>query len=113
DLFGPVLEVFSNGRYFWLPLEQTASVALNPPKFPRDLLWTPARVMLKDGTTGDVLLPVLYPNSHEHADDAIKLGRATDWLVPADGLARGVGAKTFLVGDDSAGLLDWREVLLT
>src|SRR5262245_13001284 len=39
DLFGPVLEIFNNGRYFWLPLELASSVALNAPKFPRDLLW--------------------------------------------------------------------------
>jgi type VI secretion system protein ImpE len=112
DLFGSVVEVFNNGRYFWLPLELIASVALNAPKSPRDLLWAPARVTLKDGTTGDVLLPAIYPGSHAHADDAIKLGRSTDWVTPAEGLTRGVGAKTFLVGDDAAGLLDWRELLI-
>lgn len=112
DLLGPVLEVFNNGRYFWLPLELVSSVALNPPKFPRDLLWAPARVTLKDGTTGDVLLPTLYPNSHSHADDAVKLGRSTDWLAPAEGMTQGVGAKTFLVGEDAASLLDWRELLI-
>src|SRR5262249_54663571 len=55
DLFGPVLEAFSQGRYFWVPLEQVNSVAMNAPKFPRDLLWIPARLMLKEGATGDVL----------------------------------------------------------
>jgi type VI secretion system protein ImpE len=112
DLFGTVLEVFSNGKYFWLALEQVASLALNPPKFPRDLLWAPARLMLKDGTTGDVLLPVLYPNTHEHSDDALRLGKKTDWLESADGVIRGVGAKTFLIGEDAAGLLDFREVAI-
>jgi type VI secretion system protein ImpE len=110
DLLGPVLEAFSNGRYFWLAFEQMASLALNPPQFPRDLLWMPARVVLKDGTTGDVLLPTLYPNSHESTDDAIRLGRKTDWLTVAEGLVRGVGAKTFLIGDDAASLLEIREL---
>jgi type VI secretion system protein ImpE len=112
DLFGPVLEAFSQGRYFWVPLEQVNSVAMNPPKFPRDLLWVPARLMLKEGSTGDVLLPALYPNSHESSNEAIKLGRAVDWLQPAEGLVRGIGAKTFLIGDDAPGLLDWRELLI-
>lgn len=112
DLFGPVLEAFSQGRYFWVPLEQVASAAMNPPKFPRDLLWAPARLMLKDGATGDVLLPTLYPGSHEHADEQIKLGRSVDWLTPAEGLVRGVGVKTFLVGDDAPSLLDCRELLI-
>jgi type VI secretion system protein ImpE len=110
DLLGPVLEVFHQGRYFWLPLEQVDSIALNPPKFPRDLLWAPAFISLKDGMSGDALLPAVYPNSHEHLDDAIKLGRATDWVESAEKIVRGVGAKTFLIGDDAVGLLDWREV---
>ncbi len=112
DLFGSVIEVFNNGRYFWLPLEEVASIGLNAPKFPRDLLWAPARLMLKDGTTGDVLLPALYPNSHGNEDDAVRLGRKTDWLSPVDGMARGVGAKTFLIGDDAAGLLEFRELAI-
>ncbi len=112
DLFGTVLEVFANGRYFWLPLEQTAAIAMNSPTTPRDLIWAPARLTLKNGTSGDVLLPTMYPNSHEHADDAVKLGRATDWLTPAEGLVRGVGAKTFLVGDEATALLDWRDVAI-
>ena len=61
---------------------------------------------------GDVLLPALYPNSHAHADDAVKLGRATDWTTPAEGLTHGIGAKTFLIGDAAAGLLEWRELLI-
>jgi type VI secretion system protein ImpE len=112
DLFGPVLEAFSQGRYFWVPLEQVASVGINPPKFPRDLLWTPARLMLKEGATGDVLLPTLYPGSFEHADEQIKLGRAVDWTMPVEGLVRGVGVKTFMIGDDAPTILEWRELLI-
>ena len=41
DLFNTVLEVFAKGRYFWVPLEQVESIAINPPRFPRDLLWVP------------------------------------------------------------------------
>jgi type VI secretion system protein ImpE len=113
DLFGQVLEAFSQGRYFWVPLEHINSIGINPPKYPRDLLWVPARLMLRDGSTGDVLLPALYPSSHEHADESIKLGRSVDWLQPAEELVRGVGAKTFLIGEDAPGLLDWRELLVT
>lgn len=39
DLFGTVLEVFAKGRYFWVALEQVESLAMNPPRFPRDLIW--------------------------------------------------------------------------
>lgn len=108
DLFGPVLEVFAQGKYLWLSVEQVGALALNPPKVPRDLIWAPAKLASRAGEEGDVFLPALYPGSHEHADDAVKLGRATDWT--ADAPVRGRGARTFLAGDDGVGLLEWREL---
>ncbi len=111
DLFGPVLEVFAQGKYLWLSVEQVETIALNPPKVPRDLIWAPAKLVTRAGEEGDVFLPALYPGSHEHPDDAVRLGRATDWT--ADAPVRGRGAKLFLAGDDGVGLLEWRELQVT
>jgi len=47
------------------PLEQIDSLAMNVPKQPRDLLWFPARLQLRDGQTGPVYLPSLYPFTHD------------------------------------------------
>ena len=110
DLFGPVLEVLSQGAYFWLPLEQVDSLVLSAPHSPRDLLWAPAHLNVRDGPEGDVFLPALYPGSHEHADDAVKLGRATDWKGGEAGPVLGAGLRTFLAGDDPITLLEWREL---
>jgi type VI secretion system protein ImpE len=111
DLFGPVLEVFAQGKYLWLSAEQVDALALNPPKVPRDLIWAPAKLVTRTGEEGDVFLPALYPGSHDHPDDAVRLGRATDWT--ADAPVHGRGARTFLVGDDGVGLLEWRELTTT
>jgi type VI secretion system protein ImpE len=110
DLFGPVLEVFAQGKYLWLSVEQVDAAALIPPKVPRDLIWAPAKLVSRAGEEGDVFLPALYPGSHEHPDDAVKLGRSTDWT--ADAPVRGRGARTFLAGDDGVGLLELRELHL-
>jgi type VI secretion system protein ImpE len=110
DLFGGVFEVFGQGRYYWLPMEYVDSIQTNPPQTPRDLLWLPGRAVTKIGPAGDVFLPALYPSSHEHRDDAIKLGRSTDWPAAADGPVRGVGGRTFLVGENALGLLEIREL---
>jgi type VI secretion system protein ImpE len=110
DLFGPVLEVMAHGDYFWLPLEQVDSLTFNPPKFPRDLLWLPAKLSIQEGPAGDMFLPSLYPGSQEHTDEQIQLGRATDWTQAEGSPARGVGARMFLVGDDAVPLLEWREL---
>ncbi len=110
DLFGSVLEVLSQGAYYWVPLEQVASLAMSAPRSPRDLLWAAAHLDVRDGPEGDVFLPALYPGTHEHADDAVKLGRATDWKGGEAGPVLGVGLRTFLAGDDPITLLDWREL---
>ena len=109
DLFGTVLEMMARGKYFWVPLEQVITVALNPPRFPRDLIWAPARLEIGDAT-GDVFLPAIYPMSHENADDQIKLGRATDWKSLEGGAAMGMGARTYFLGEESIGLLEWRQL---
>ncbi len=109
DLFGPVLEVLAQGRYFWVPLEQIETLALSPPRFPRDLLWMPARMEMS-GSMGEVFLAALYPGSHEHADEQVKLGRATDWKQAETGPVLGAGQRTYLVGEDVVGLLEWRQL---
>lgn len=54
-------------------------------------------------------MPALYPGSHEHADDSVRLGRGTDWKELDGGAALGVGLHTYLRDDDAIGLLEWRE----
>jgi type VI secretion system protein ImpE len=112
DFFGTVLEIFHLDSYYWLPLELVAEVTLEAPRFPRDILWLPAQLKLKDGQEGGTFLPARYPGSHEHPDDAVKLGRATDWKTIEGGPVLGMGARTFLVDEDAVGLLEWRQLRL-
>jgi len=110
DLFGTVLEVLANGDYFWVPMEQIELITLQDPKYPIDLLWRPAS-METTNSRGEVFLPSLYPGSHTHTDDQIRLGRLTDWITPETGPVRGVGVHTFLLDDRDASLLEWRELV--
>jgi len=95
-----VLEVMARGEYFWVPLEMVDSIAANPPRFPRDLIYLPARLTSRDGSEAEVYLPALYPNSHEHPDEQVQLGRSTDWKQADGGPVLGAGARTYLVGDE-------------
>ncbi len=112
DLLGGVLEVFAQGNYFWVPLEMIDLISISPPKYPRDLLWVPARLETTAGESGQVFLPSLYPGSHAHTDPLVKLGRATDWESQPDGPVQGKGLKMYLLGDDSHSILDWRQLQL-
>jgi type VI secretion system protein ImpE len=112
DLLAHVLEVMAHGQYYWVPLEQIELVTAKAPKYPRDLLWLAARLEMPE-SAGDVFLPALYPGSHEHADDQVKLGRSTDWLATPGGPTLGADLRTFLVGEDPVGLLELRELQIS
>jgi type VI secretion system protein ImpE len=107
ERFGTVIEVFGTGGiYTWVPLEQIESITTNPPQAPRDVILRPAHLVLRDGVEGDVLLPGLYPSSHEHAEDEVRLGRATEWLEVPGEVARGSGGRLFLTGDRTIRLVE-------
>ena len=115
---GAKLELFAAGNYLLLPFEHIASIRIMPPKRLRDLVWTPAAVCttpsFKEAELGEVLLPVLSPFSWRHADDAVKLGRATVWEQP-EGCDEAIpfGQKMWLADDEEIPLLELRELEFT
>ena len=110
---GARLEVFAAGNYLLLPLEHVASIQIQPPKRLRDLLWTPAAVRttpaFKGAELGEVLLPVLYPLSWQHADETVRLGRATVW-EQRQGSDQDLpfGQKMWVVDDEEVPFLELR-----
>jgi type VI secretion system protein ImpE len=110
DLLAGVLEVMAGGRYFWIGLEHVATLTANPPQYPRDLFFMPARLQFGP-QSAEVHLPALYPGTHSQTDDGLRLGRMTDWSTTADGPVLGIGARLFLADDEPVPLLEWREYI--
>jgi type VI secretion system protein ImpE len=111
DLLGATFEVLTaTGKYFWVAPERVMTMAFHPPKRPRDLYWRRVTTEIAGGPNGDVFMPALYPG--EPVDkapltEALRLGRATDWVQHGDGgPIRGLGAKTFIIGETVATLLE-------
>ncbi len=109
DLLAPVLEVISQGRYGWIRFADVAKIELPAPKFFRDLLWAPADVTLTSGFRSRMFVPCRYPGSETSPDDAIRLGRTTDWLEDR-GPVRGLGQRAFVAGEELHDMLETREV---
>jgi type VI secretion system protein ImpE len=111
---GPRLELFAAGAYLWIPFEHIISIELQPPQRLRDLLWAPALVQtgpaFKDKELGEVLIPVIYPSSSKHEDDAVRLGRSTAWVQEDGGDPIPLGQKTFLVDGEEFSLLEIRRL---
>jgi len=107
DIMASVLELItSTGQYFWIPWEQVISLDFAVPQRPRDLIWRKAEIAVRGGPEGVVYVPALYPGTEGVDDDAIRLGRATDWPDPGDGPVRGVGLRTLLFDETDVPILD-------
>jgi type VI secretion system protein ImpE len=107
DLHAGFFEVLTTtGKYFWIPTERVERVQFHPPRRPRDLAWRRASVSVSNGPDGEVYLPAIYDSENPDMADDLRLGRATDWIEPAEGPVQGVGQRVYVVGDDAVGIME-------
>lgn len=111
---GPRLEVFAAGAYLWIPFEHIASLEMEPPRRLRDTLWSPAIVRtgpsFKGTELGEVLVPAIYPFSWKHPNEAVWLGRVTDWAADDEGNEYPSGQKILLVDGEEIPFLEVRSL---
>ncbi len=108
DRVAGVLEVItSTGKYYWVPWQNIESLEMEPPKVPLDLIYRRTQIEVIGGPNGEVHVPTRYvAGKDEQLDDALHLGRATDWLGEEGGLVQGRGLRTLLVGDDDMSIME-------
>jgi type VI secretion system protein ImpE len=107
DVCAPFLEVLTvTGKYYWIAMESIVELEFRAPARARDLVWRQTQMTVRDGPDGTVYVPALYPLSCNAADEATRLGRATDWLGGDDGPVRGAGQRMLLVGDEARPILE-------
>jgi type VI secretion system protein ImpE len=102
--------ITTGGAYLWIGFSTVASLRLKPVARPRDLAFPRAELVLRDGSASQVLLPALYDPGEAILDDALRLGRRTDWRELPGGLVAGLGQRCFLVGDAVEPLLEARSI---
>jgi type VI secretion system protein ImpE len=113
DLVAPVFEVVtSTGKYYWIPIERVELIECRAPARPRDLLWRQVHMVVTDGPDGEVFLPTLYAGAHAETDDLARLGRKTDWRGGEGSPVRGVGQRSFLVGQSDHTILEFKELTI-
>jgi len=111
ERFGTVIEIFgAGGTYSWVPLESVESITMNPPGRPLDILYRPANLVLRDGPSGDVMIPSLYPGSYKSSDEELQLGRSTDWTNAE--ISTGLGVKQYLGGEANVDFHQFREIMV-
>jgi type VI secretion system protein ImpE len=105
------LELFVQSQYVWVPFEALRELLIVPPKTLFDLIWLPVRISTSVGGQTAGYTPVVYPQSFDHEDERVKMGRMTEWLPLGGGFARGCGQHVYEVGEEEVALLDLRELV--
>lgn len=96
--------ITEGGEYHWVSIADLAVLDVKPLSRPRDLIWHPARLEIKNGAAGDVYLPAIYVSETADGDDELRLGRRTDWVERDGEPVRGRGQRVFLMGEDDVPL---------
>jgi type VI secretion system protein ImpE len=91
-----------------------ASLEMSAPQRLRDTLWAPALVQtapsFKGMDLGEMLIPAIYPFSWRHPDEAVWLGRMTDWVADNEGREYPSGQKILLVDGEEFPFLEVRSL---
>jgi type VI secretion system protein ImpE len=112
DLSASFVEVLtSTGKYYWIPTERIALMEFHPPESPRDLLWRRVHMIVSGGPDGEVFVPAIYVQSYTDPDERVRLGRVTDWRGGDGEPCRGLGQRTFLVGEEDRPVMALEEVV--
>jgi type VI secretion system protein ImpE len=109
---GPVCEAMIGGHYYWVPFERIRSLTVEAPTDLRDVVWTPAQLVLANGGEMAALLPSRYPGSDADPDSQIRLARKTEWEEVQPGIFQGRGQRMLATDSSEYPLLNIRRIEL-
>lgn len=109
--FGPMLEAFVSGKYYWVPLTRIKSLDIEPPTSLWNIVWASAVVTWDNGGQVPLLLPVRYPGSESSPNTQHALSQITEWTPVSDSLWTGSGPRLLASQDTEFSLLDVRKIV--
>ena len=109
---GPTCEAIIDGKYYWIPFHRMKLVTIEPPQDLRDVVWMPARLTFANGGETVALIPTRYPDSEQHAESEVRLGRKTLWSEVHDGTFLGFGQRMFATDVAEYPLMEVRRIEL-
>lgn len=75
---GPMLEAIIEGKYYWIPYSHILMIEVDAPVDLRDIVWTPAKLVLGSGGQQVALIPTRYPGSELASQPpAVRMARTT------------------------------------
>ncbi len=108
--FGPMLEAFINGSYYWVPFNSISKISLDKPTDLRDLVWLPARFTWVNEGESVAFIPVRYPQTESKASVSCTLSKETIWKEMGDNVFIGTGLRTLITNENEYSLLEIEEI---
>ena len=104
DSLGGYPELFgTDGKFYLAKFSEIDSLQLKKPESLLDTVWRRAEIVLTDGPSGEVFIPMTYNDSIKVSE---RLGKDTSWQQMHEHLVTGVGQKMLLAGDEAIALSD-------
>lgn len=110
--WGPLLEVYLEGAYQWIPFTQLRQIEVASPTVLVETVWTPTRLVLSTGAAIHAHLPVRYPGSEDSEDWSIRMARQTDWRSVEGGEQAGLGQRLLATDVGDFALCECQEIVL-
>lgn len=106
---GPLLEVFVEGQYRWVPFTNIKRIAIEKPENLRDFVWVPAHIQWETEGESFVFIPTRYPFSANKSDH-VALSKQTEWQEQASESYIGYGQKIMVTDTNDYPILELRDV---
>lgn len=107
---GPCIEALVNGQYYWIPFDDIQRLDLEAPVDLRDLVWTPAKLVLCNGGVHPVLIPSRYPGSESASEDALRRSGLTMWTEAGEAGWTGLGQRMWASDVGEHPMLETRRI---
>lgn len=107
---GPVIEAVVDGKYYWIPFHNIASLEISEPEDLRDLVWLPVEFTWANGGQSVGFIPPRYAGSESVENDQCALARYTYWTDHGAGFYTGIGQKTLTTDQGDFPLLEVRNI---
>ena len=109
---GPMLEIFMDGKYYWVPFCRIAKIESEKPSDLRDLVWLPAQFTWTNGGAVPGHIPARYPGTEQSTDDQLRLNRQTQWREENSNTYLGLGHRILSTDAKEYPLLECRNIEL-
>ncbi len=91
--FGPSIEVYLQGNYYWVPFERVARIDFEKPSDLQDLIWLPAKFTWLNGGTVLAHIPARYPETEKSTHANLLLARTVEWQELGENCLLGTGVR--------------------